>query len=119
MADSFAPDDPDAALRAITFLKSLSHACRLRILCSLLDRDRNVGELALALGEPQASVSQQLMRLRAEGLVRPLRQGKTVTYSLACCEVVPVITALRQAFCGQPDLAPPHVPKQAQDHRSP
>jgi len=102
MTDSFAPQDPDAAERAVGLLKSLSHVGRLRILCSLLDRDMNVGELSSALAEPQASVSQQLMRLRAEGLVRPARQGKTVTYSLGRADVVPVIAALRQAFCGDP-----------------
>lgn len=102
MTDSFAPHDPEAAERAVACLKSLSHVGRLRILCSLLDRNMNVSELSATLGEPQASVSQKLMRLRAEGLVRPSRQGKTVTYSLGRAEIVPVIKALRQTFCRVP-----------------
>jgi DNA-binding transcriptional ArsR family regulator len=106
MSDSFSPDDPDAAERAVTLLKSLSHVGRLRILCSLLDRDMKVGDLSLALGEPQASVSQQLMRLRAEGLVKAARQGKTVTYSLGRAEILPVVAALRRCFC-PPDGAEP------------
>lgn len=99
MIDSFAPDDPEAAERAVALLKSLSHVSRLRILCSLLSRDLNVGDLSLALGEPQASVSQQLMRLRAEGLVKATRRGKTVTYSLGRPESLPLIAALRECFC--------------------
>lgn len=97
--DSFAPDDPDAAERAVALLKSLSHVGRLRILCSLLGRDMNVGDISLAVQEPQASVSQQLMRLRAEGLVKATRQGKTVIYSLGRPESMPVIAALRECFC--------------------
>lgn len=99
MTDSFAPDDPMAAERAVALLKSLSHVGRLRILCSLLDHDMNVSELSVTLGESQAGVSQQLMRLRAEGLVRDVRKGKHVTYALAREDVVPVILALRQVFC--------------------
>lgn len=97
--DIFAPDDPEAAARAVALLKSLSHVGRLRILCSLLSRDMNVGDLAQALGEPQASVSQHLMRLRAEGLVKASRRGKSVTYSLGRPESLPIIAALRASFC--------------------
>jgi DNA-binding transcriptional ArsR family regulator len=105
--DTFAPDDPEAAARAVALLKSLSHVGRLRILCSLLSRDMNVGDLSQALGEPQASVSQHLMRLRAEGLVKASRRGKTVTYSLGRPESLPIITALRASFCpAEADPAP-------------
>lgn len=107
MRDIFSPDDPDAAAQAVALLKSLSHVGRLRILCSLLDHAMNVGELSAALDEPQASVSQQLMRLRAEGLVRATRTGKTVTYRLGRAEVTPVISALRHAFCHRPAGAGP------------
>lgn len=101
--DSFAPQDPTAADRAVALLKSLSHVGRLRILCSLLQRDMTVGELCTTLGETQAGISQQLMRLRAEGLVQALRSGKHVTYRLDREDVVPLIAALRAAFCA-PDV---------------
>lgn len=99
VAKAFGPDDPEAAERAVALLKSLSHVGRLRILCSLLGGDMNVGDLSLALAEPQAAVSQQLMRLRAEGLVKATRRGKTVTYSLGRAESLPIIAALRECFC--------------------
>jgi DNA-binding transcriptional ArsR family regulator len=99
LADSFAPDDPAAAERAVALLKSLSHIGRLRILCSLLDRSMTVGDLSLALGETHSGVSQQLMRLRSEGLVTAARHGRTVTYSLGRTEIRPVIKALREGFC--------------------
>ncbi|MDP3263462.1 MAG: metalloregulator ArsR/SmtB family transcription factor [Tabrizicola sp.] len=112
MTDSFAPDDPEAAGRAVALLKSLSHVGRLRILCSLLDREMTVGELSAALHEPQASVSQHLIRLRAEGVVRSTRHGKHVTNKLGRADIIPVIAALRAAFCAAPcaDPAAPENP---------
>lgn len=99
MTDSFAPHDPEAAERAVGLLKALSHVGRLRILCHLIERDMNVGELSEALAEPQASVSQQLMRLRAEGFVRPVRHGKHVVYTLGREDIAPIIGALRTSLC--------------------
>lgn len=95
MTDSFAPKDPAAAERAVALLKALSHAGRLRILCHLIERDMNVGELSEALDEPQASISQQLMRLRMEGFVRSSRCGRIVTYHICSPEISPIIRVLR------------------------
>ena len=105
MSDSFAPHDPEAAERAVAVLKVLSHAGRLRILCHLIDRAMTVGDLAAALGEAQSGVSQQLMRLRAEGIVRPRRNGKTVTYHMARTDIAPVIATLRTTLCQHPPPA--------------
>ena len=59
----------DQAARAVALLKSLSHEGRLQILCLLVDGELNVTQLAEALGSSPVAVSQQLMRLRAEGIV--------------------------------------------------
>lgn len=90
---------PEQASRAVALLKSLSHEGRLQILCLLVDGELNVTQLAEALGSSPVTVSQQLMRLRAEGIVQPRRAGKSVYYSLAREEVAAVVTALRDAFC--------------------
>ncbi|MGV8985671.1 MAG: ArsR/SmtB family transcription factor [Cypionkella sp.] len=91
--------NPDAATQAVNLLKALSHEGRLQILCLLLDHDLSVGELADALNLHQASASQQLMRLRAEGFVSSRRDGKMVIYHLLRQDVKPIITALRDTFC--------------------
>jgi DNA-binding transcriptional ArsR family regulator len=107
MANSFLDADgfggsPSAAAKAVSFLKTLSHEGRLQILCLLLDQDLSVGALAEALGLPQPTASQQLMRLRAEGYVDTHRDGKTVIYHLLRQDVKPVIAALRDTFCAAP-----------------
>ncbi len=90
---------PEQAAKAVALLKSLSHEGRLQILCCLVDGELSVTQLAEALGTSPVSVSQQLMRLRAEGIVQTRRDGKSVIYSLVREEVAAVVTALRDTFC--------------------
>jgi DNA-binding transcriptional ArsR family regulator len=87
------------AQRASDFLKALANPWRLRILCVLAEGPLAVGVLAARIGAREALVSQHLMRLRAEGLVRGQRSGHNVTYSLASGPAVEVIDALHRAFC--------------------
>lgn len=87
------------ARAASEFLKALSHESRLILLCILSEGERSVGELETILGERQSTVSQQLARLRLEGLVETRRDGKTIYYSLASEKVRIVLEALYSAFC--------------------
>ena len=63
--------------------KALGHEGRLHILCLLAKGEKTVTELEAYLGQRQAAVSQQLARLRLEGLVSTRRQGKAIHYALA------------------------------------
>jgi DNA-binding transcriptional ArsR family regulator len=87
------------AQMASEFLKALSHEVRLLILCFLIEGEKSVSEIEKMLKLRQPAVSQQLARLRAEGLVDARRNGKNIYYSLARTEVRDVIGALHDAFC--------------------
>src|SRR3974390_1281498 len=89
----------DVAHEASEFLKALAHESRLMILCDLLRGERSVGELEELLGLRQSTVSQQLARLRLEGLVAARRDGKTIYYSIASDKVRSVIGVLYDSFC--------------------
>jgi DNA-binding transcriptional ArsR family regulator len=67
---------------AAALLKALSHEGRLMILCHLAAGEKSVGELEMLIGQRQAAVSQQLARLRLEGLVSTRREGKAIYYTL-------------------------------------
>jgi len=90
----------DNAREASDFLKALAHESRLMILCNLLDGEKSVGELEAYLSLRQSTVSQQLARLRLEGLVATRRDGKTIHYSIADDKVRAVIGVLYNTFCG-------------------
>jgi ArsR family transcriptional regulator len=68
---------------ASRFLKSVGNENRLLILCHLLDGEKSVGELEAALDLRQPNLSQQLARLREDGLVSARRASKKVYYSIA------------------------------------
>lgn len=87
------------ARQASELLKALSHEVRLLILCFLIEGEKSVGEIEKLLELRQPAVSQQLARLRADGLVDTRRNGKSIYYSLARSEVRDVIGVLHDAFC--------------------
>ena len=55
---------------------------RISILCALFEQELCVGDIAVVLGMGQSAISHQLRLLRAAGLVRARRDGKTVYYAL-------------------------------------
>jgi DNA-binding transcriptional ArsR family regulator len=93
---------PDAisgkAREASALLKALAHASRLMIICFLCDGEKSVTELERMLELRQPTVSQQLARLRTDGLVATRRDGKTVYYSLANDNVRVLISAVEDVF---------------------
>lgn len=103
-----APDQIDvdalisSAQEASAFLKALAHEARLLILCLLIDGEKSVTAIEEILSLRQPAISQQLARLRADGLVEARREGKNIFYSLARPEVHEVISALHRAFCQSP-----------------
>jgi DNA-binding transcriptional ArsR family regulator len=89
----------DNAKRASGFLKALAHESRLLILCILAEGEKSVSELEDLLSLRQPTVSQQLARLRADGLVSRRRDGKAIYYTLASDEARVVIGAVYDVFC--------------------
>ena len=87
------------AKRASDFLKALAHESRLMILCILAEGEKSVSELEDLLSLRQPTVSQQLARLRADGLVSTRREGKTIYYNLAYDDARTIIGAIYDVFC--------------------
>jgi DNA-binding transcriptional ArsR family regulator len=87
------------AVEASNFLKAISHEGRLMILCHLASGEKSVTELEELLSARQAAVSQQLSRLRLEGLVKPRRDGKTIFYSLADDRPKQIMEVVYDLFC--------------------
>lgn len=89
------PELSDAALQMIAHrFKVLSEPMRLKILHSLWEGERTVGEVIATTGALQANVSKHLGMLQQAGLVRRRKDGLNVYYQIAdetvfaLCEVV-------------------------------
>jgi DNA-binding transcriptional ArsR family regulator len=92
----------ESAFEAANFLKALAHEGRLMILCHLSSGPKSVTELENLLASRQAAVSQQLARLRLEGLVLARRDGKAIFYSLHDPKVMRAVALVYDMFC-KPD----------------
>ena len=87
------------AQTASNFLKAISHEGRLMILCYLSSGEKSVTQMEEMLSARQAAVSQQLSRLRFEGLVKTRREGKTIYYSLADDRSTKILEVVYDLFC--------------------
>jgi ArsR family transcriptional regulator len=89
----------DTARDESALLKALSHEARLAILCELVHAgETSVSDLEALLGRRQAAVSQQLARLRLDGIVATRREGKTIYYRIASTQARAIVEALCAVF---------------------
>lgn len=86
-----------SASNAARLLKAMAHDGRLRVLCQLVDGERQAGQIATSLS--QSALSQHLAVLRQEGLVATRREGQAIFYRLANPAVAAVIATLAGIFC--------------------
>ena len=64
------------------FFKIFGDGTRIRVLQTLMEGEKNVGDLAEVLEMSQSAVSHQLRVLRQNDLVNYRKEGKVVFYSL-------------------------------------
>lgn len=83
---------------ANVLLRSLANENRLMILCLLAEGEKSVGEIENLTGARQPTVSQQLARLRADGIVESRRDGKTIHYNLCCDRTRKLLEELCKLF---------------------
>ncbi|MEP3049566.1 MAG: metalloregulator ArsR/SmtB family transcription factor [Roseibium sp.] len=101
MSDAEIEQMMESACDASNFLKAISHEGRLMILCHLSTGEKSVTELEELLSARQAAVSQQLSRLRTEGLVAARREGKAIYYSLTDNRAIQILDVVYDLFCKQ------------------
>lgn len=89
------------ARQATNFMKALAHEGRLMTLCYLSTGEKSVTQLEELLSSRQAAVSQQLTRLRLEGLVDFRRDGKTIYYRLADDRARRMLEMVYEMFCAE------------------
>ncbi|MGH2992740.1 MAG: ArsR/SmtB family transcription factor [Solirubrobacterales bacterium] len=87
-----------ALFEAIALMgKAFASPVRLELLDLLAQAPRTVDEIARASDQSTANASQHLQALRAAGMVRRVREGASVRYSIAGDEALRLWLALRDA----------------------
>ena len=100
-----AADMQEYAADAAGLMKALGNESRLMILCVLAEGERSVSDLNTIVPLSQSALSQQLARLRQQGLVKTRRESQTIYYSLEHGPADRVITLLHDIYCGSDECS--------------
>lgn len=84
---------------AADLLKALANPQRLRILCLLIEGERNVSQINEQVQVSQSALSQHLAVLREKGLVDTRKQSQAVFYHVAEGPVHRIIQTLHDIYC--------------------
>lgn len=87
------------ASEVATLLGAMSNPKRLVVLCSLLQGERCVGDLAAGVHLSVPALSQHLGKLRMLGLLQTRREGQMIYYRLASDKVRRVMETLYNVYC--------------------
>ncbi len=100
-------DMREHAADAAKLMGALGNESRLMILCTLSEAECSVGDLNAVVPLSQSALSQQLARLRSQGLVQTRREAQTIYYSLSEGPAGQVINLLHDIYCGERMLCAP------------
>ncbi|MBK5966623.1 transcriptional regulator [Thiocystis minor] len=91
--------DDDDIERASRSLKAMSHPLRLKILCTLGDREISVQEIVDHVGTSQSNISQHLAILRDKGILASRKDANRVYYRVSDGRTLRLIGMMREVFC--------------------
>ena len=91
-------EDIDRASRS---LKAMSHPLRLKILCTLGDREVSVQDIVENVGTSQSNISQHLAILRDKGILASRKDANRVYYRVGDPRTLRLIGMMREVLCTQ------------------
>lgn len=83
-------------------LKAMSHPLRLKILCTLGDREVSVQDIAEHVGTSQSNISQHLAILRDKGILASRKDANRVYYRVGDARTLRLLDMMREVFCSSP-----------------
>jgi DNA-binding transcriptional ArsR family regulator len=89
-------EDIDRASRS---LKAMSHPLRLKILCTLGDKEISVQDIVESVGTSQSNISQHLAILRDKGILASRKDANRVYYRVSDSRTLRLIGMMREVFC--------------------
>lgn len=89
-------DDIERAARS---LKAMSHPLRLKILCTLGDKEASVQDIVEHVGTSQSNISQHLAILRDKAILACRKDANRVYYRVGDMRTLRLISMMRDVFC--------------------
>lgn len=89
-------EDIDRASRS---LKAMSHPLRLKILCTLKDKEVSVQDIVDSVGTSQSNISQHLAILRDKGILASRKDANRVFYRVGDARTLRLIGMMQEVFC--------------------
>ena len=83
--------DEDEALKLADVFKVFSDTTRIKIICTILNKELKVSQICDAVKMNRTTVSHQLKTLRESGLVKYRKEGTQIYYSLKNAHVEQII----------------------------
>ena len=89
-------DDIERASRS---MKAIAHPLRLKILCTLGNREVSVQDIVEQVGTSQSNISQHLAILRDKGILTARKDANRVYYKVGDARTLRLIGMMRDVFC--------------------
>lgn len=85
--------------RAARSMKAMSHPLRLKILCTLGEKEYSVQDIVDEVGTSQSNISQHLAILRDKGILASRKDANRVYYRVSDARTLRLISMMRDVFC--------------------
>jgi len=89
-------DDIERASRS---MRAMSHPLRLKILCTLGEKEYSVQDIVERVGTSQSNISQHLAILRDKGILASRKDANRVYYRVSDSRTLRLISMMRDVFC--------------------
>lgn len=89
-------DDIERASRS---MRAMSHPLRLKILCTLGEKEYTVQDIVEHVGTSQSNISQHLAILRDKGILASRKDANRVYYRVSDARTLRLISMMREVFC--------------------
>jgi len=80
-------------------LKSISHPIRLKILCFLMDGEKNVSEIENQCKSTISNISQHLTILRKSNIITRKKEANFMFYSIKNQNIKTLVETINNLFC--------------------
>ncbi len=85
--------------RATRALKAMAHPLRLKILCSLVDKELAVLEIVKQVGSSQSNISQHIDILRSKNIIESRREGNKILCKVTDYKILKLVSNIQLVFC--------------------